>query len=200
MTRRIALLFALAATACETDTRDLHTERGADGAVFRPDARVDGGFRGDGGSFPQDGGARGDGGPSVCNGLDEASCRGSPNCVTLTCTDCQGNTSFIGCGDPNEEPAVCPGACPPPRCLALDEATCAVEPGCHRVFVNEPNCGCAPAGCCTKFSHCAEGEFADCTGGEVICDALPPTCEGSFVVAFSNGCYEGCASMDECAP
>jgi hypothetical protein len=69
---------------------------------------------------------------------------------------------------------------------------------CHSVFVDPGNCGCAALGCCAKFSRCADGGRAKCSGMP-ICEMALPHCEGSFVVSYAGDCWEGCVSQDRCA-
>jgi hypothetical protein len=68
------------------------------------------------------------------------------------------------------------------------------------VFVDLQNCRCAALGCCAHFSSCADGDQANCKGGGLACDAPTPHCEGPYVVAFTNTCFEGCVRATECAP
>src|SRR5690348_9113623 len=44
-----------------------------------------------------------------CAGLDEATCKARPGCVTDYCQGCGCNYSFAGCRAPSDKAAVCPG-------------------------------------------------------------------------------------------
>ena len=79
------------------------------------------------------------------------------------------------------------------------QAACDGRKDCHSVFVDPQTCSCAAIGCCTRFSRCAEGAQAQCAG-EALCDSILPHCEGAYVVAFANQCYEGCVQKKDCAP
>ena len=56
------------------------------------------------------------------------------------------------------------------------------------------------AGCCAHFSRCADGAHAVCKTNGINCTISQPYCEGSYVVGYSSGCYEGCVRMTACAP
>jgi hypothetical protein len=132
----------------------------------------------------------------VCQGLDEQSCAMNASCRADYCDAC-GIRRFVGCSDPGTQPAPCP-AVTCPNCMGLDEQACSSTATCHPVYIDLQACGCAPAGCCTRFQECGQGAYAVCTPPTAICDALPPTCEGDFVLAYSNSCYEGCVHPREC--
>jgi hypothetical protein len=73
-------------------------------------------------------------------------------------------------------------------------------PDCHAVFEDPGTCGCATNGCCARFSHCAEGEKANCVGDQVMCEAMTPFCDNpSYVLAYTGYCYEGCVKPADCA-
>jgi len=76
---------------------------------------------------------------------------------------------------------------------------CDARPDCHSVFQDRGVCGCAPAGCCTAFSRCADGGKARCSG-MIQCGVAPPNCEGPYVVSYTDTCYEGCVLSPECGP
>ncbi len=76
---------------------------------------------------------------------------------------------------------------------------CDARSDCHSVFQDRGNCGCAPAGCCTAFSRCADGGKARCSG-TIKCVVAPPSCEGPYVVSYTDTCYEGCVLSTECGP
>jgi|GEM_PF-1112532 len=87
---------------------------------------------------------------------------------------------------------------PPPACSELTTAgDCYYRGDCYTVYKSEQNCGCATAGCCTQFDHCAEGRLADCTG-PALCDMATPYCEPPYVGSYKNGCYEGCVQQYDC--
>jgi hypothetical protein len=135
-----------------------------------------------------------------CSGLTEAACVADTACRANYCDQC-GAHNFVSCTDPTAPPPPCP-AIPCPACTGLDEASCSANAGCHPVY-NDPNtCACAPLGCCIQFSHCAVGANADCVApqGAPMCGMAPPVCEGEngYVVAYANGCYDGCVHAREC--
>ena len=78
------------------------------------------------------------------------------------------------------------------------QAACDANTSCHSVFFDPHNCSCAGSGCCATFHHCADFDGAQCYGG-VGCAVATPYCESPYVVAYSNGCYEGCVLRDQCA-
>jgi hypothetical protein len=158
--------------------------------------RTDGGVVADAGVAPDASTVADSGAASRCYGLDEAGCNASPNCRGHYCPQCGGQRNFITCTEPNDPvPPCAPPRCP---CEGLDLMACEQNADCHAVFVDNQNCGCGALGCCAQFARCAEGATADCRGGNVICDAVPPYCEGEYVVAFTGGCYEGCVRAAVC--
>jgi hypothetical protein len=89
----------------------------------------------------------------------------------------------------------------PAGCAQITTQTaCDANPSCYSVFFDPNTCGCATAGCCARFNHCAEGPAgAQCYGG-VSCALNPPFCEGPYVVSYRGECYEGCVNSMDCAP
>jgi len=77
--------------------------------------------------------------------------------------------------------------------------TCDARTDCHSVFQDPGACGCAPAGCCTFFSRCADGGKARCSG-TIKCAVHEPICEGLYVISYTDVCYEGCVLSSECGP
>jgi hypothetical protein len=77
------------------------------------------------------------------------------------------------------------------------EADCNLRGDCHSVFVDPGTCGCAGAGCCAHFDHCADGKTANCTG-PALCKLATPFCEAPFVLSYTGTCYEGCVRQGEC--
>jgi hypothetical protein len=132
-----------------------------------------------------------------CHGFDESTCAaqaGTLGCHAYACCN-----KFISCLDPGESKA-CTLACTMPACNTLTDATsCSARSDCHAVYLPGNACGCAPAGCCTFFSSCADGGKANCAG-TVTCRAAPPACEGPYVLSYAANCYEGCVLSSECAP
>jgi len=139
--------------------------------------------------------------PAPCSSLDEASCRARTDCQVLTCPDCSGGTSFVGCGNPGSAVA-CPAiACPLPCAQVTTKDACEARTDCHSVFMDPHNCACAALGCCAQFSRCANGDKAMCkapTG--LACGAATPYCEGPYVVSYTATCFEGCVQSKDCAP
>lgn len=141
--------------------------------------------------------------PGCSQYSDAASCLAN-GCETASCPDCAGGSLFGGCHEPGTSPIpVCPAFCPPPDCSQhTDELSCAADSACHAVFRDAGDCLCAQPGCCTSFNHCAGGPAVcnptppDPSGG--ICDALPPVCEGEFVIDYSDPCPSGCVRQAVC--
>jgi hypothetical protein len=78
---------------------------------------------------------------------------------------------------------------------------CDARTDCHSVFVDPRTCGCAALGCCAHFERCAEGKIAKCTApGGLGCEIAEPYCEGPYVIAYTDICYEGCVRQTECGP
>jgi hypothetical protein len=85
-------------------------------------------------------------------------------------------------------------------CSALTTQTaCEARSDCHAVFNDPNNCACAALGCCAKFSKCASGARANCSG-PATCNTVTPHCEGQYTVAYANSCFEGCVKSTACAP
>lgn len=91
---------------------------------------------------------------------------------------------------------------PPVICsLVTTLAGCEARSDCHSIFQDPRNCTCATVGCCAQFTRCVDGDQALCTAGPgVVCGAATPYCEGSYVVAFTKTCFEGCVQSKDCAP
>jgi hypothetical protein len=150
------------------------------------------GGTGTGGIAGAMGGKGGGGGSSLC----------PPN--QIWCPGCTPGTGTCS-------PGGCPGiACPPldagfvdasgPCSSETTAAACDARAACHSVFFDPQTCRCAALGCCAHFSACADGPQAVCKSAAILCNSAPPHCEGQYVIAYSNGCYEGCVRMTECAP
>jgi hypothetical protein len=58
----------------------------------------------------------------------ETSCKSRSDCQELTCPDCQGGQTYVGCAAPGGAGAECRPC--RPNCAGLDETTCAATPGC----------------------------------------------------------------------
>lgn len=87
----------------------------------------------------------------------------------------------------------------PGSCRALTtEAACQTRTDCHAVFIDS-DCECPTPGCCAKFSMCADGGHANCSGPN-LCPMATPNCVGPYTVSYANGCYEGCVRSASCAP
>jgi hypothetical protein len=133
----------------------------------------------------------------MCANRDEMSCQ--PPCRADYCPDCAGGKRFTACNDGTAPPPPCPKILCPAPCAGLDEKSCIASGTCHPVYRDDQNCGCAPLGCCAHYDHCGTGAQADCSSTGVICDRVPPHCEGDYVIAYASGCYEGCVHTSECA-
>lgn len=136
-----------------------------------------------------------------CRNLDEATCGQTRGCRADYCPSCNAgqSQSFVQCAADTDPPPPCapPTACP---CSGLDERSCDASSSCHPVYESQNNCGCAPAGCCTRFSFCADNAQADCSGVNLACRRVQPYCEPPFVVSYTGSCYEGCVRQSDCAP
>lgn len=87
----------------------------------------------------------------------------------------------------------------PTRCSDITAQTeCDARSDCHSVFKDPRTCACTALGCCARFVGCADGGKASCTG-PALCDMVEPYCEGPYVIAFRNNCYEGCVKQTDCA-
>jgi hypothetical protein len=154
---------------------------------------------GSGGSSGGSGGATGGSSPAGSAGAGgtggDSGAGGAEQCPPgeIWCPGCTPGTGQCGVG--------CTGAaCFPCAELATFEE-CEARPECHSVFDDPGTCGCATVGCCAEFSFCADGAEADCTGGNVSCDALRPFCDNpAYVNSYSGFCYEGCVDPKDCAP
>jgi hypothetical protein len=140
------------------------------------------------GGATQTGGAKGTAGTkSSTGGSGGTTCTGSgclqvdAGCTGSGCSKDAGNSDAAGsCGQ------------------VTTRTECDGRNDCHSVFVDPGNCGCAALGCCAKFSRCADGASAKCSG-IAMCELAPPRCEGSFVRSYTSNCWEGCVSQDKCA-
>jgi hypothetical protein len=144
--------------------------------------------------------------PPSCAGRDQMTCQATPGCGVISCPNCNGGENFIGCGIKGEEvpcPAIqCPA--PPPCADVTTQEGCDARSDCHPVFVENSICACAPAGCCARFSRCADGGKALCKGptGPTPggCLSQPPFCDGvAYIASYTSTCYEGCVPPSECA-
>jgi hypothetical protein len=138
--------------------------------------------------------------PLGCTGLAETACVARSDCRADYCPNCQQGKTFARCTAPDSPTFVCPpGACPPSCAQATTLDQCEARTDCHSVFVDPGTCGCAAVGCCAHFSRCADGDKARCSGMP-LCKAATPFCEGTFVVAYTDTCFEGCVQKKDCAP
>jgi hypothetical protein len=131
---------------------------------------------------------------------DAAGCTADSACAVAGCPDCNGGTGFSVCYRKGSSPpdVLCPAIACAPLCASLvDAASCNARPDCHAVYQPMTACGCAAVGCCTFFSSCASGK-PYCKNDQLTCRAAPPACEGPYVVAYANGCYEGCVLATAC--
>jgi hypothetical protein len=107
-----------------------------------------------------------------------------------------GGSDTAGAAGANCTGAAC-GACE--SIESVDD--CEARTDCHSVFQDPGDCECPGIGCCASFLRCADGERADCTGANVMCEAPTPYCESpAYVVSYSSNCYEGCVAAKDCAP
>jgi len=78
------------------------------------------------------------------------------------------------------------------------QTECDGRSDCHAVFVDPGTCGCAAAGCCARFSRCADGGRANCSG-PAACRIPTPFCEAPYVLSYTSNCFEGCVRESDCA-
>jgi hypothetical protein len=140
--------------------------------------------------------------PIGCDGLGEAACRSTPGCRADYCSDCAGMSQFLQCSAMVATPTLCPPVlCPGPACEDVRTLTeCEGRVDCYSVFEDPRTCGCAALGCCARFTRCARGNTATCKPPPILCDAVEPYCEGSYVIAYTQSCFEGCVHQKDCAP
>jgi len=139
--------------------------------------------------------------PPRCAELDEEACLDAEaRCRPKYCALC-GGPVFVRCLEPDEPTRPCPR--PDCRCeTSKDEASCRTRPRCHPEFVHVPGACACPGGetCpCFEFAACRAPETAVCFG-QVLCDALPPSCPGDdWFPTVEGGCWSGlCAPIDLC--
>jgi len=136
--------------------------------------------------------------PPLCDGLSESACSTTQGCTPMYCAGCQGQY-FVGCAAGTGAHS-CPAVdCPAPCSSETTLPACDARADCHSVFYDPGTCGCATAGCCAKFSRCADGA-ANCKSGSVACTIATPYCEAPYVVSYTQSCYEGCVRASACAP
>jgi hypothetical protein len=90
----------------------------------------------------------------------------------------------------------------PVGCTQLStQGECQARSDCHAVFTDPGTCGCAGAGCCARFSRCADGGTAVCKAPSTFgCTIATPFCESPYVLSYTASCYEGCVLNTECGP
>jgi hypothetical protein len=137
--------------------------------------------------------------PPPCSTLDETSCRARTDCQAFTCNPCGTGTYFAACVVAGANNIGCPAVSCPATCANFaDQATCDGSGFCHSLFFDAGNCDCATAGCCTRFSGCADGAKATCAPPQILCKSLSPNCEAPYVLSYTGNCYEGCVAASEC--
>jgi hypothetical protein len=136
----------------------------------------------------------GDGGG--CMGLQEQMCLTTHGCEAHYCMGCN-STFFSGCTETGAPPPPCPLIVCPVCTAHADETSCRADSNCHPVFADQTPCTCSPVGCCMHYSFCAEGRPALCMGTPT-CGQAPPLCEGNYQISYTQTCYEGCVTPDEC--
>jgi hypothetical protein len=194
--RRASLLATLLLAACTGRTQPIGTPAGTAGG--RADAgvlRVDGGIAVFDGGFALDSGAGG-----RCEGLARRACNDA-RCRYDACFGCAGEELFGECHEYGSPQTACPDIlCP--DCEGLGEEACLASPVCHGVYNgdNTQVCDCNTPGCCVYFERCTWDSAWCVPPEELWCDRVPPVCEGPYVTAYTEGCYEGCARREECAP
>jgi hypothetical protein len=92
-----------------------------------------------------------------------------------------------------------PDSSPSSCAQATTQTECEARTDCHAVFFDLGGCACAALGCCVRFDHCGDGATAACTG-TAFCKMMAPHCEGPYLIAYKDSCYEGCVLGTDCAP
>lgn len=166
--------------------------------------RATGGSSGGGGTGRGGaGGAGGMGSGGVDGGIDAGAC--PPGQAW-----CPGCTPGAGACASTCPGLICPGVDggrvdafagldgPAPCSQLGTQAACEQRSDCHSVFEDPRDCACAALGCCARFRSCANGGLAQCSG-TVACNMASPYCEGPYVVAYANNCFDGCVAKTDCA-
>jgi hypothetical protein len=121
---------------------------------------------------------------------------------------CPGCTAGTGTCSPAG--GVCPASpCPVPdggdvdasvlACSQLTtQAACQARSDCHTIFSDPGTCGCAAAGCCARFSRCADGKAVCTKPAQFSCAMVQPYCESPYVLAYRDSCFEGCVLGSDC--
>lgn len=141
------------------------------------------------------------------------------DCTRGTTAGCSAGQVMWTCGNEHDYQALIDGGCTdlasglpryccPPEfyaeCACAEATTleaCEARPDCHSVFIDPgpETCRCSEVGCCARFSHCATGPLANCAG-PVTCASPTPYCdEPAYVLAYADGCFEGCVVPEDCA-
>jgi hypothetical protein len=132
-----------------------------------------------------------------CPGCESGTGMCSTYCPASPCPAPDAATSADAAGGHADGAAVDGGACSSLTTLA----DCQARGDCHAVFTDPGTCGCASAGCCARFSRCADGGKALCTQPTGLgCDIATPFCESPYVLSYTAICYEGCVLSSECGP
>jgi hypothetical protein len=71
-------------------------------------------------------------GPLCSTFNDETSCSARSGCTVLSCPDCMGGKTFVGCAQPGGAGVEC-GPCPP-TCSTFDETSCKAQSGCTPIY------------------------------------------------------------------
>jgi hypothetical protein len=195
------LISAAASCTARDSLLDEVGSAGASSAVAGSAAAQAGSPASSGGGAEPPGGSASSGSAGASGGaLANGGTAGAGPDEVVDCPDGQ-----IWCPGCDEGTGVCAaGGCPAASCQPCADVTtqeeCDSRIGCHSVFLDAGVCGCATAGCCMEFSHCADGDQVDCQGRSVSCDALSPACGPELVNSYSGFCYEGCVNRKDCAP
>ena len=101
-----------------------------------------------------------------CTSLDANSCKARSGCTVLSCPDCMGGQTFVGCAAPGGAGVGC-GACPP-DCSTLDETSCKANDHCHPGYCTDCSGG-------QKFTACVgPNEAVACP--TTACPLIPAPC------------------------
>ena len=193
MRRTAAALLVFAVGACGSGTPQ--GAGGAGGASVGTGGSGAGGGAGSNGTGGAGAGGAGAGGTAGAAGGGSGGAAGSTGAGGSTGSGGAGGSAHDG-GSSDTGGNDAPGACS----AATTLVDCDALAGCHPVFFDPQTCGCASLGCCAHFMRCADGAVGQCQNPGLSCTIAQPHCEGPYVIGYSNGCYEGCVRLTDCAP
>jgi hypothetical protein len=132
-----------------------------------------------------------------CEGIPDPQTCQAAGCVADVCPSCSDTPErFVGCFPPGTHFTPC-ASCQNRPCEQHTTAEgCQASSACHAVY--QP---CPPTADCKaeyNFERCADGRAQCDKGTNGTCAFAPIICSGDFVLAYANGCEEGCVLKAEC--